>query len=303
MKLDVLHAARGVAWRCLIGLGLMACLLTAMAVPSSEPALALRDQHSLLGPQLQHNAYQKPLVLLSTETAQGLRGDIYARMSYPFALVSSSLKAPGQWCEVMILHINTKYCHAAVGPSGIVLNVNIGRKTPQNLAQATRVSFDFQVSSDSPDYFEILLDAKDGPLGTSDVRLRMEAVSLPDNNTFLHLSYAYTTHLAGRLAMQTYLATLGAGKVGFTLVDPPGHGQPELIDGARGLVERNTMRYYLAINSYLQATRSAPSTQLEERLQSWFDAVEQYPRQLHEVERADYLAMKRAEHARQQTAR
>jgi hypothetical protein len=63
------------------------------------------------------------------------------------------------------------------------------------------------------------------------------------------------------------------------------------------------MRYYLAITSYLGALDLAPEARLEHRLQSWFNAVERYPRQLHEVDRAEYLDMKRAEYMRQQTAR
>jgi hypothetical protein len=31
------------------------------------------------------------------------------------------------------------------------------------------------------------------------------------------------------------------------------------------------------------------------RLQGWFDATERYPAQLHEIERSEYLAMKREE--------
>jgi hypothetical protein len=66
-------------------------------------------------------------------------------------------------------------------------------------------------------------------------------------------------------------------------------------------VERNTMRYYLAIDSYLATAEAAPQVQFENRLQTWYSAVEEYPRQLHEMERDAYLEMKRAEYARQQT--
>jgi len=40
---------------------------------------------------------------------------------------------------------------------------------------------------------------------------------------------------------------------------------------------------------------------LEKRLQAWFDATEQYARQLREIDRNTYLAMKRKEVQRQQT--
>jgi hypothetical protein len=69
----------------------------------------------------------------------------------------------------------------------------------------------------------------------------------------------------------------------------------------RGAVERNTMRYYLAIDAYLASLAVPASQQSEKRLQHWFDATERYPRQLHEIDRTAYLSMKRSEYKRQQT--
>lgn len=293
----------------LVWAGRLCCLLlgaaiqagAATATPASDPATALHSQHTQLRTQLAQNVFHHPLVLLSTENKQGLQGDIYAEMAFAFDTVSADLRQPAQWCEVMILHINTKYCRADSGPAGTLLNVNIGSKTPQELAQAARLAFNFSVLTAAPDYFEVLLEAADGPMGTRDYRIRLEAIALPQQRTFLHLTYAYSVNLLGRLAMQTYLATAGVGKVGFTLADSTAGAPPALIDGVRGLVERNTMRYYLAIDSYFQAAPAAPAVQLEQRLQSWFTATEQYPRQLHETDRGAYLEMKHAEHQRQQT--
>jgi hypothetical protein len=62
------------------------------------------------------------------------------------------------------------------------------------------------------------------------------------------------------------------------------------------------MRYYLAIDAYLSALSSPPQAQLENRLQQWFSSTEQYPVQLHEVERNDYIKMKHDEYRRQQVA-
>jgi len=274
----------------------------AQAQTPTEAAQTLRDQRSTLSEQLQNNAFARPLVLLSAETAQGMRGDIYALMSYPFAAVSSALQDPQQWCEVMILHLNTKYCHAANGPQGPVLNVNIGTKTPQTLTQAARVALNYSVAAAQPDYFEVQLNAADGPTGTSDYRIALEAVALPNNQTFLHLTYSYSANFAGKLAMQAYLATAGSNKVGFTVTGAPVNGQPAWINGVRAVVERNTMRYYLAIDSYLAAARQPEAERFERSLQAWFTAAERYSRQLHEIERPAYLKMKRAEYLRQQTA-
>ncbi len=293
---------RVVVWRCAAALGLAVSLAAGLAQASPDAAQALRAQRETFRVPLEHNVFARPLVLLSSETQQGLRGDLYALMAFPFGEVSSALQDPQQWCEVMILHVNTKYCYAASTPKGTVLNVNIGKKTPQKLSQATRVVLNFTDVAKRPDYFEVLLQAKDGPMGTSDYRIALEAVALSPTQTFLHLTYSYSANLTGRLAMQIYLTTLGRDKVGFTLAGEPVNGQPAWIDGIRSVVERNTMRYYLAIDSFLASATLPSAERFERSLQLWFEATEQYPRQLHELDWSAYREMKRTEHVRQKTA-
>jgi hypothetical protein len=270
------------------------------AAITSDSGAALRERYASLGERLRTNPFGLPLVLDSTETANYLQGDVYAVVAYPLSVVSAGLGNPDHWCDVMILHINTKYCHAVAGPSGTTLNVNVGSKKPEELAESVRIEFKFSAAVATPDHVEFALDAKDGPLGTSNYHIRLEAVALPKARTFLHLTYSYAISLAGRLAMKSYLGTVGSTKVGFTVNGKGADGQADYIGGVRGLVERNTMRYYLAIDSFLGATDSAPEARLEHSLQSWFTAVERYSRQLHEMDRETYLEMKRTEYRRQQ---
>ena len=269
-----------------------------MAKP--DPTVALRTKYASLQEQLQNNQFKLPLVIDSAETPNRLTGDIYAVANYPFSAVSAGLNNPDHWCDVMILHINTKYCHASVGPSGTKLSVNIGKKTPQELADAARVEFNYSAAAVTTSYIQIVLNAKDGPMGTSDLRILLEAVELSNNKTFLHLTYSYATNFSSRLALRTYLATIGRGKVGFTVVGKQDDSKPAYIGGMRGLMERNTMRYYLAIDAFLEAAGAAPAVQFERRSQSWYTAAERFPRQLHEIDRSAYLEMKRAEYLRQQ---
>jgi len=294
---------RGAGWRCgLLAVALVFATSGAWAASGLEPATALRSAYARLSGPLQKNPFGRPLVLYSLETAEGLQGDIYAVMAYPFSTVSTGLKNPGNWCDVMILHVNTKYCQAIQQPTGTLLRVYIGKKTPQTLADAARLDFSYQETAATPSYFAVSLKARDGPLGTSNYLIQMEVVELSKTRAFLHLTYAYDVGFSGRVAMQAYLATAGAGKVGFTLVDQGDNGgEPDFVVGVRGVVERNTMRYYLAIDSFLASQSASPSAQLEKRLQAWFTAAEQYPRQLHEVDRPAYLEMKRAEVIRQQS--
>ncbi len=282
---------------------LICLVLPCAAATAADPPAQLLERYVSLQERLRTNQFGQPLVLDSAETKDRLQGDIYAIVDYPLDKVSAGLGKPQHWCDVMILHINTKYCHAVTGPTGTTLRVNVGSKNPDVLVASSRIEFRFNAAAATPDYFAATLAAEDGPLGTSDYHIRLEAIALPQSRTFLHLSYSYVTDFGARLAMTSYLATIGRNKVGFTLSGTQADGQAGHIGGMRGVVERNTMRYFLAIDSFLGALDAAPAARLEHRLQSWFTSVERYSRQLHEMNRAEYLDMKRAEHLRQQTLR
>jgi hypothetical protein len=262
-------------------------------------ATALLEKHSALAKQLADNLYRRPLFLESSEGGNVVSGNAYAVLDSPFSAVSATLKSPHRWCDVLILHINTKYCHAGSDSSPSMLKVHVGKKTPQELADAYSLQFAYRLAAASTGYLAAQLEADKGPLGTSNYRIELQAVPLPGGKTFMHMRYSYGYGVASRLAMQGYLATVGNGKVGFTQVrQGPG---TVYVEGMRGAVERNTMRYYLAIEAYLASLDKPAAQQLEQRLVHWFDATEQYPRQLHEVDKESYLVMKRAEYQRQQT--
>jgi hypothetical protein len=255
-----------------------------------DPATRLRAHHAQLAPQLERSAFQRPLKLDSSETGSQLQGSIDAVVSQPFELVREQLQRPAAWCEILMLHINTKQCTTR----GSVLTVHIGRKHDQPLADAYPVAFALQTQAAGTDYLSLQLSADSGPFSTSDYRIQLQAIPLDGGSkTFVQLRYAYSYGLAAKLAMQGYLATLGAGKVGFTPTGGTGY-----IGGVRGAVERNTMRYYLAIDTYLASLAAPAAQQRTHRLEAWFAATEQYARQLHEVDRAGYLAMKHSEFRR-----
>ena len=280
------------------GIGLLVWPLPARA--NGEELLLAR--HAVMEERLRQNPFGRPVVLDSLETPERIQGQVHAVVNQPFSVVKAGLNSAANWCEVMSLHINTKYCRAVATPAGNKLNVNIGKKTAEELKDAPRIEFSYTTAAATPRYLNVRLAADSGPLGTRDYRIEFEAAPLGASQTFIRLGYSYGVNLAARLAMTTYLATGGRGKLGFTPIHTAEGGPPEYIGGLRGLMERNTMRYYLAIESFLDAASAAPSAQLEQRLQSWFTAVERYPRQLHEMDRSAYVVMKREEHLRQQTA-
>jgi hypothetical protein len=266
----------------------------------AHSAALLSARYEALRNQLSHNLFRRPLYLESSEIPGGVSGDVFALVDYPFSTAKAALNGPAQWCDILILHLNTKYCRASTAGPGSVLNVGIGRKYDQPLDKAYRVDFAYRVVADTPNYLKVRLDADTGPLSTRNYRIVFEAIPLESGRTFIHLTYSYAYGIAGRLALQTYLRTLGSSKVGFTVVGTQSDGQPRHVGGLRGVVERNSMRYYLAVEAFLGALSAPPPAQIEKRLHDWFDAVERYPLQLHEMERSDYLEMKRREYSRQQ---
>ena len=59
--------------------------------------------------------------------------------------------------------------------------------------------------------------------------------------------------------------------------------------------------YERAVEAYLGALSAPPQARVETSLRNWYAGIERYPRQLHEMEQGDYLAMKRKEFALQQS--
>jgi len=283
-----------------------AALLLALWIPSLAGAAGalgpagLRTRHAAITPQLANNVFGGPLVLQSEETAGHIDGEVFAVLEHPFSRVSAALSDPGQWCEILILHINTKYCRRQQEQGATVLDVRVGKKGPQAISSASKLAFQWRPAVQRPDYLATTMDAPDGPYDTHDYRILAEAIPLDANHTFLHMGYATGFGGTSELALKLYLATVGRDKVGFTRAKP---GSNEYVGGMRGIVERNTMRYYLAIDAYLDSLAAPPAQQLDRRLQAWYDATEKYPRQLHEVDREAYLGMKRSEVDRQTAAR
>ena len=177
----------------------------------------------------------------------------------------------------------------------------LGKKTWQPLEDAYLIELDFNAESVGTDYLRLQLSAKDGPLDTGNYLIEMELVALDDQRSFMHIQYAYTQGLLARFATRVYFATNGNEKVGFTRVTVAGEPS-QLVGGIRGVLERNTMRYYLAFDAYLDALDTPASQRFETSLERWFADTERFARQLREVTHEEYVAVKRAQYARQQNA-
>ncbi len=194
-----------------------------------------------------------------------------------------------------MLHLDTKECHVSTEGGNTAVSVGVVSRYDQPASSAYRVTFGYRREEDTASSLKVRLDADTGPVGTSNYRIVLDAAPAPEGRTSIHMAYSYSYGVLARIATTAYLATFGRNKVGFTVVGSEPDGQPKYIGGVRGVVERNTMRYYLAVEAWVDAMTLPGEARAEQSLRNWYSAIERYPRQLHEMAEGDYLAMKRVE--------
>jgi hypothetical protein len=224
-------------------------------------------------------------------------GEIRARIEHPFALVSQALAASREWCAFAILHPNVKGCICERGPEGERVVVFAGPKRGSTLEDAYPIRYTFSAPAVTPERVDIRLTATSGPMKTRDYEFAISAEPAGERTTRLVVRYAYRPSVESKLATAGYLATVGAGKHGFTVVGKDGDGRPVYVGGIRGIVERNAMRQLLAVQAYLD-TRAA-SQRDRARFERFHDLTEQHAEQLRELDRGEYLQLKAVEYERQ----
>ena len=96
-------------------------------------AAGLRDSFDALRAQPAAALVDQAVYLASTESADALQGQVFALVDRPFGQVRQALARPGAWCDVLILHLNVKYCRASGVPGQEVLEAGLGRKFDQPL--------------------------------------------------------------------------------------------------------------------------------------------------------------------------
>jgi hypothetical protein len=259
--------------------------------------LELQQGYRTMEEGLMRSPLKRPVSLGSQESAEYLGGDLYATVDYSLAALSAAAGNTQRWCEIMLLLSNTKACRVSPAPKN-TMQVFVSSSKSADATGATATEFHLAVQATDKEYFEAAITAKDGPMGTQDIRMQLQAIPLTPTHSFLRLHYSYNTHWLGRVAMQTYLQTLGRGKVGFTLAPDSTSGTPVYIGGARAVIERNTMRYFLGLDCALASAQQEAPQRFSAMAECWYGQVEKYPLQLHEMQRAEYLQMKAAQYQR-----
>ncbi|MCJ8501559.1 hypothetical protein [Desulfatitalea alkaliphila] len=274
---------------------------TAAAGLAHDAAAAMHGHYHSVRAMLDDNAFDQPLHLTSGHEGDHTQARLSAVLEHPFDAFAATFKSPDNWCELMMLHLNIKYCAAHDNGRQQMLTVYVGRKHEQPLESAHRAEYAYRVVANGPDYLKIALEADKGPFRTRNYQIVLEAVPLDAESTFIHFGYSYDFGSLAKTAQAIYFRTVGRDKVGFTKIADDNSRPPEYVGGARGALERNIMRYYLALQAYLNGLAEPAPQRLDKRLEGWFALTERYPLQLHEIERDAYLRMKQREFERQRT--
>lgn len=279
-------------------LGFMFFVMTGIILDAqaqnTETAQTLKEAYTRLKPELEQNQFKSPIWLESHQDSNKASGKVYGIINQPFSAVKQNLQDPVGWCEVLFLHLNVKYCKAI---DNNTIQIYGGTKKLQSISSATEMTYKFKKTADNADYMQVVMLADSGPYGTSNYKISMEAIPLNTKQSFIQVDYGYEYGNMARLAMNTYLSTIGSDKEGLSIIGKNTDGSPQYVSGMRGVIERNTLRYYLAINAYLDSLSVSKGEQLDKRLSSWFAATERHP-QLHEVTKKEYISMKKDEYRR-----
>jgi hypothetical protein len=249
--------------------------------------------------RLETNSFGLPLFLDSYERDGRVQVDVYGIFDYPFASVVDVLKVPANWCDIASLHPNVKACTYRELQDAWLLTFYLGRKVYQLPEDTRQIIYQHRNVDQRQGYQDIVLSADEGPFGTRDHRIRFEALTLDGGRTFVHVVCAYRDSVALRLAEKAYFATLGSGKIGFTVTGTDKNGEPVYIGGARGAIERNAVRYYFAIQSFMNTLHYPEESRFSMRISEWYDLTNRYRQQLFELDKKDYLTLKATEHENQ----
>jgi hypothetical protein len=233
-----------------------------------------------------------PLYISSEIAQRTVVSYIVSETDIPYKQLNEKITKPSVWCDIAMLHLNIKSC--------IYRNNKItfyaGKKHYQTPDDASLFQYTFQVKQSSPDITSVSLFSHKGPAGTSDHRIELVAVP-SDGKAVLRFTLSFQGSILSSNIADLYFATAGSSKSGFTYSEKS--GRKELVGGIKGAIERNSMRYYLALLVCFQDYEAKGRMSAIDRASLWFDYTERYRHQLHEVEKKDYLSTKMKEFSNQ----
>lgn len=274
----------------IFGMVLITLLESLWASSTDELTARYRD----LIAQIEDSPFHAPVAVRSNDLGNTVSAEVHGVLNQPFSEVAEVLGDASAWCAFMTLSLHIKACTWTSATSTLTLYV--GTKDYQTPDEAYEVQYGFKTNRQS-EQIVVDLESPRGPMGTKQNRLVMEAMAM-NGETMLHFKSSLEMSTASRLVAATYLATLGRHRIGFSLVDDR-EGKKTPIKGIQGMIERNAMRYYLALQTHMEQRKEPETHRFEQSINAWYDLTERYHDQLYEVSREEYIENKKRERLNQ----
>lgn len=246
--------------------------------------------------EIEKELKKSPFYLESYESKNACHGDIYSTINYPFSTIKKVLMVPTNWCEIVLPHPYIRACTYKKMHDACLLDIYNVNKFSKPLEDSYQMKFLCLPSELQPFYFDIAFTGDEGPFYTRDHQFRLEAIPLTEGTTFIHFRYSYSYSSLGYYVMKIF----SRGEVGFSITGTGSDGNPVYVGGVRGSVERNVVRFYLAVQSYLDTLKSSPEQRFEKQINQWYDLAAPYKKQLLEMKKDEYLSYKRQDRRSQQ---
>jgi len=261
---------------------------------------SLIDKYHKIEKELEKSSLTIPFYVESSVSKNASHVDIYGTIKYPFDIVENELQLPTNWRDIVLLHSTVRPCTYKKGNDTWLLTLYNVKKFQDPLKDAYQMNFEYRVIAQQPGFFAISLAAREGPFRTKDHQFGLEAISLDQARTFIHLRYSYSYSRLGYFLMKSYFSIFGGGRIGFSVIGTDSDGNPVYVGGLRGAIEGNVLRYYLTILAYMDTLKIPVEQRLEKRMSQWYDLTARYKRQLFEMGREEYLTYKRQDQESQQ---
>jgi hypothetical protein len=268
-----------------------------LAAAFAQDAATLKARHASLQDKFATTS-SVAAVLESTQSSGDLKGDVYAVVEHPFSTVQQALVSPEHWCDILILHLNVKRCKASAGDAE---DAQPQRRPQVRPADRGCVRAQLQVSRrcDERRLPAGAPERRRRPAQHEELPIQVEAVPIEAKRTVIHMSYAYGYGFAAKMAMQTYLATARQRQGRLHDRRQEADGKPVYQAGCSA--SRAQHDALLPRDRRLPVgVRLPPPSSPKSASASGTRAPSATPQQLHEMDEAEYLDMKRKEMRRQQ---
>jgi len=239
-----------------------------------------------------------PIHLFTRQEKHRLTVKLVGLMPYSYTEVASVLSQPQSYCEFLPLMFNVKSCIVAEQSPQTQIRYYVAGKHYNPPLTSFRINSIYRLLQYKGDFLSVNLESDEDSLGSSQYRVELRAIPY-NGQTLISVNSLYAPGRLTRMATYTYINVFARNKPGFTLVKQEGDAKPSPITGFPAIIERSSVRAYLALKSLLTNRYLRPEQQFEARLQTWYDLNSPYDKQLYELDRNQYLDIKRRERANQ----